>query len=120
MKKMAFLCFFYLGALCAQNSLELHVDNNQSLFVVTLPANPTTGYQWQIKSYDKNLVTLKDSQYVKSSTAIGGGGTMIYQFSLINGKNWPKSTSLTFTYLRPWEKNQGTDTVVTVYFDPEK
>ena len=97
--------------------LTVNVDKKQSSFVINLAANPTTGFQWTVVSYDKDLLTLSDSTYQKPNTQlIGAGGHMLFTFTINKGKAYPKSTDLVFKYARPWEKNSGTIQNVTVNF----
>jgi inhibitor of cysteine peptidase len=86
-------------------------------FQVKLPANPTTGFQWSIKKYDHNILELAGSLYIAPNTKlIGAGGEMVYTFKLIEGKAYPRSTKLEFTYARSWEPNTATSQQVTVEF----
>lgn len=68
-------------------------------FVITLPANPTTGYGWNV-DYDYDLLNLSRSEYVASPTrALGASGTSVYTFEpLLPGK-----TTIYFVYKRSWE-----------------
>lgn len=97
-------CFSIIG--CAEEAIIMNVNLTQAQFEVNLPANPTTGYQWRVESYDKQLLNLTKSEYQPSQPQmIGSGGHMLYIFELIKGKNRPKNTNLVFKYSRPWEKN---------------
>lgn len=101
----------------AGTNLELNVDAKQSSFVVTLAANPTTGYNWSVLEFDKNLLTLTSSQYQKAKNKlIGAGGQMLFTFALNKGKSYPHSTSMTFKYARSWDANSATLQKVTVNF----
>lgn len=100
------------------DSLTVNVNKKHTSFVVNLAANPTTGFQWTVVSYDKTLLTLSDSRYQKPNTQlIGAGGHMLFTFTLNKGKAYPKSTDLVFKYARPWEKSSGTLQNVTVNFE---
>lgn len=102
----------------ANDSISINVNKNQSSFVVNLPANPTTGYQWSVLKFDKDLLTLSDSVYQKPETQlIGAGGHMLYTFTLNKSKAYPDTTKLVFKYARPWEKNStGSMQKVVVHF----
>ncbi|RUR12364.1 protease inhibitor I42 family protein [Legionella sp. km772] len=102
----------------ADDSISMTVPKNQPSFVVNLAANPTTGFQWSVVHFDKDLLALSSSVYQQPDTKlIGAGGRMLFTFSLNKGKAYPQSTELTFKYARPWEKD-GSATVqkVTVKF----
>lgn len=101
----------------AGNALTISVDPSNPQFVVTLPANPTTGYQWTATSYDKTLLQMTGSKYVPLQTKlIGAGGNTVFSFALIKGKTYPQSTQMTFTYARAWDPKSGTVKKVTVNF----
>lgn len=102
---------------CANNDQSLNVSIKKSSFVVSLPANPTTGYQWSVVEFDKNLLTLSSSHFENTKTdRIGAGGQMHFIFLLKPSKNYPNNTEIKLNYARPWEKNSGTAKSVTVNF----
>lgn len=71
-------------------------------FVITLDANATTGYEWQLANrIDDSMVKLADSKYVPDKTGlVGSSGKSIWAFiALRAGK-----TRISFKYVRPWEK----------------
>jgi inhibitor of cysteine peptidase len=111
------LFFLFSVAFATPSSMDIHVDNNQDHFVISLTANPTTGYQWQLLTYDKTIITLTSSQYLKNNSLLGAGGTMVFEFDKVNNATWPKKTQLLFQYIRPWENKVVSPITVTVYFD---
>ena len=112
-----FLLLCSLGAQADDNTV-ITVDSSSQQFVVTLPANPTTGYQWTVTSFDKKTFKMTASQFVSPRTRlIGAGGQMTYTFALIKGQSYPKSTQMSFTYARPWDPKSGTLKQVTVNFN---
>lgn len=103
----------------AADTMSLNVDTSNSQFEVTLPANPTTGYQWTVEQYDKSILKLLSSKYVAPQTKlIGAGGQMLFTFQLL-GKIYPQSSTLVFKYARPWEANTGTVKKVTINFNKD-
>lgn len=93
----------------ADNAMRINVAKNQNKFHITLPSNPTTGYQWAVKAYDKSLFTLVASDYNAPKTRlIGAGGEMVFTFELIKGVSRPKSSSILLIYARPWQPGVGT------------
>lgn len=102
----------------ADDVMSLDIAKGQKSFVVNLPANPTTGFQWSVVQYDKDLLTLGSSVYHGPNTKlIGAGGRMLFTFTLNKGITLPKTTELTFKYARPWEKKgEFTMQKVTVNF----
>ena len=117
--RLVFGSLLFLCSLCghAADALILNVDSCSPEFLVSLPSNPTTGYQWTVKAYDKKIMRMADSHFVAPQTKlIGAGGKMIFTFALIKGQSLPHSTSLSFTYARSWEAKSGTLKHVTVNF----
>lgn len=111
------LLFSALVTANAAETMTINVDPNQSQFRVTLPSNPTTGFQWTVKKYDQSFLQLIASQYLAPKTKlIGAGGQMQFTFELIPGKTHSSSTEMLFKYERSWEPNTGTMKTVTVNF----
>jgi inhibitor of cysteine peptidase len=53
------------------------------LITMKLPENPTTGFNWEIKEFDKKILELTDTQYeIVEDVQIGGGGTKTFKFKL--------------------------------------
>ena len=112
------MLFFCSLCVNASNTVTMTVAPSSPQFVVTLPANPTTGYQWVVTTYDKKALKLTKSIYMPPQTKLmGAGGQMTFTFAPIKGKAYPSSTQMTFTYARPWEHNKsGTVKQITVNF----
>ena len=87
------------GNTVADPEMELIQAQVGEEFVITLPANPTTGYSWNV-DYDYDLLSLSSSEYVASPTrALGAKGTSVYIFEpLLPGKS-----TIYFVYKRSWE-----------------
>lgn len=101
----------------AEEDFSMDVANNVTSFEVTLAANPTTGFQWTLVEYDKNLLTLTDSEFERPETKlIGAAGEMVFVFTLNKGKTYPKMTKILFKYARAWEKDTGKEQTVIVNF----
>lgn len=80
-------------------TIRLHAGE---VFTVTLPANPTTGYVWELQSVDTAvLATSSQVLYTpKEGGALGGGGTAAFTFRAIA----PGRATVQMNYARPWEK----------------
>lgn len=112
-------CFLFLYALwgCAARPMTMQVDPHATQFTVSLPANPTTGYQWASTAYDKSCVTLSKQTFLPPKThLIGAGGVMTFVFVVSKNRSCLQKTTLSFTYSRPWEKTKGTVQQVLVHF----
>lgn len=99
----------------ATNSVVM-VKRGQTEFVISLKANPTTGYTWFLQQYDNNLISLLSHHYKASATTlVGAGGIEEWHFKLMpNAKIAPVTTDVKFSYARPWEIQQGKATIITI------
>jgi inhibitor of cysteine peptidase len=80
------------------NSISLSLGQ---ILVVSLEANPTTGYTWEVDDIDVSMLNqLGEAQFQPESEAIGAGGTQTYYFRAIA----EGQTDLSLAYLRPWEQ----------------
>jgi inhibitor of cysteine peptidase len=114
---LSILLLVWLMTGYAQSELSLDVSVREPSFVIYLEANPTTGFQWTVEQYDKNILTLSSSSYEKPNTKlIGAGGHMKFIFSLNKGKPFPEHTQLQFKYARSWEPKTATHQKVRVNF----
>ena len=95
----------------------MNVDAHSQQFTIKLPGNPTTGYQWTVKQYDKAVLKLSSSQYIQPQTRrIGAGGVMTFTFSRVKGVTYPQTTIMLFSYARSWEPERGEMKEVKVHF----
>lgn len=71
-------------------------------FLVVLESNPTTGYSWEV-NVDSNYIQLDDKSFNSESSEgmVGVGGNETFNFTALESGN----TEITFSYLRPWEKD---------------
>ena len=117
--KILLSCLLLLCSLCghANKPLAINVDSSKPKFVVTLPSNPTTGYQWVVTKYDQKRLTLVKSKYIAPQTKlIGAGGNMTFTFKRNKGVSYPKATQMKFAYKRSWDPKSETLKTVTINF----
>jgi len=83
------------------------VSATEPQFTVQLPGNATTGYQWYLTHYDRNLIALVSYHYnVTNPKLMGSGGTAVFVFKALPTMFVvPQQTALTFNYGRAWEGN---------------
>ena len=93
--------------------LRLNADDNGSTvsipvggrIIVSLEANPTTGYDWELIELDPAVVESTDVSYVPDPAPpgwVGGGGTAVWQFTaLAEGE-----TALRLEYGRDFEPEE--------------
>jgi inhibitor of cysteine peptidase len=73
-------------------------------FVVTLEANWTTGYRWQVaRPLDGRIVKFVSNRYftITQPGLVGAPGREVWTFRAV-GRG---ATSIAFQYVRPWEKD---------------
>jgi inhibitor of cysteine peptidase len=67
---------------------------------ITLAANPTTGYTWEVVEGDEKVVRqLGEIAFKPESEALGAGGVQIIRLEVVN----TGQTTLKLVYHRPWE-----------------
>ncbi|WP_133128171.1 protease inhibitor I42 family protein [Legionella nagasakiensis] len=111
---LLFCCAFITNA---ADTMTMEANKSLPQFRVRLPANPTTGYQWTVKQYDKKLFSLIDSTYIAPKTQlIGAGGEMVFTFVLQPDKTYPQKTVMIFKYARPWESKGASFKKVIIRF----
>ncbi len=75
-------------------------------------ANATTGYSWA-QTQEGDSLALDKEYYTSPKTEppmAGQGGTQFYNYRVVK----PGTTTLTFTYQRPWEQEPPISTYVAV------
>lgn len=76
-------------------------------FTITIPANPTTGYQWQLaRPLNDKMIQFIRSEYIADNTgAVGSGGKEIWTFRALQAGR----SAIALKYARTWEKNTAPD-----------
>ena len=71
-------------------------------FSISLEANPTTGYEWEVE-FDSDYLELVNKEYIPDSdeSLVGAGGHQTFNFLALKSGN----TSIKLSYLRSWEGN---------------
>ncbi len=84
------------------NGREMQLKKGQTL-VVTLEANPTTGYTWEVaEPLDEQVLRQAgEPEFKPESDLAGAGGVQILRFDAVN----VGQTTLKLAYHRPWEKD---------------
>ncbi len=82
-----------------KETIEVIMGDN---FPISLEANPTTGYEWEVE-FDSDYLELVNKEYIADSdeSLVGAGGHRIFNFLALKSGN----TSIKFSYLRSWEGN---------------
>jgi inhibitor of cysteine peptidase len=80
------------------NGRTVAVKTGESL-QISLPDNVTTGYQWTIVAYNKNIVKELGSNSFYPSSAIGAGGKIVFVFQGLK----PGKGEINLKQWRQWE-----------------
>lgn len=82
--------------------------------IVTLGANPTTGYTWEENAgVNGTAMTQVSHQYVAPQTdedVVGAPGKDVWVFDSVE----PGTTTITFDYSRPWEGGEKGEYTLTI------
>jgi inhibitor of cysteine peptidase len=79
----------------------LEIDNSDLIFI-RLKENPSTGYRWQLHSFDEGIIKFKGSDYsMNSRNKFGGEGIATFTFEAKS----PGTAIIQLRLERDWEKN---------------
>jgi predicted secreted protein len=71
------------------------------ILVITLPANPSTGYTWEVDPLDAGVLAQEGEPVTKAeSDLIGAPSAMTFRFKAAG----PGQVILSMSYRRPWEE----------------
>ena len=96
----------------AGSLLELRVGD---ILEVTLPGNPTTGFQWEVSEINSAILEpIGEPKFEPSSNAVGSGGNVTLRFEAVG----MGQAELKLIHHRPFEENvppmQTFDVTITV------
>jgi inhibitor of cysteine peptidase len=85
----------------ADNGRTIQLSVGQTV-TISLEANASTGYTWEIKDLNQSIVQqVGQMEYKAGSQMPGAPGTATFRFRAMS----PGQTTLTLIYHRPWEQN---------------
>ena len=77
--------------------------------IIRLPANPSTGYQWQVTGTDRTFGYPAASHFVPANPVdgpmVGAGGTMEFVWKTVGFLPMAGSHAIVIEYRRPWEED---------------
>lgn len=100
-----------------ETQTSISITPRQPVFILKLKSNPTTGYSWSLKNYNKNLIKPVTHYYKHPDTSLmGAGGFEFWTFkALAPAFQKPQELTISMIYIRPWEKKvSGTELVFKV------
>jgi len=92
------------SCVAAADEVEPNALQQGDTFEITLDANATTGYSWELVEIDDDVVQLTESEYVADPNAEGldgKGGKAVFRFQAVGSGE----TTLKWVYHRSWEKD---------------
>ena len=90
-----------IGEIISDNGSQIKLNKGQML-VITLEANPTTGYTWEVVESNMSVIRqVGEIEFQPESSLIGAGGVQTLRFETMNVGQTP----LKLIYHRPWEKD---------------
>ena len=85
----------------SNNGSQIEIEKGQIL-VITLEANPTTGYTWEmIEGEEQILQQVGEIEFQSDSKLIGAPGIQTLRLEAVN----VGQITLNLVYHRPWEEN---------------
>lgn len=105
----------WLSSALANEVMTVTVTPSSPTAIISLPANPSTGYQWQVNDYNSQLMYPPTSRYVFEKKIPGASGYTIWQFKFKKSA-FIKSqiTSVYLEYKRPWENTPGKKQIIRI------
>ncbi len=122
MKKHHFLSWFLLSCFLSADAFSSSEEKlfdalTCARFEVTLPANPTTGFQWTLQKYDRERFSFEKDIYTPSKPEMpGASGKHTFYFKQKDNTSCPKSTKIQFKHARSWEADSAACVGVIVRF----
>lgn len=92
----------------------------EMVLVVSLPANPSTGYEWSFLISKPDVLELITAEYVPeggSEMTVGQGGTWIASFRAVPGMSG--DTDLVLSYQRTWETDPIKTRTLTLFISED-
>ena len=72
------------------------------IIIIKLKENPTTGYSWQMKFTNTDVIEVQENKYIAPNTnLVGAGGERKCLLKALK----TGTATIEGEYLRPWEKN---------------
>lgn len=98
------------------SSKPITISKAEDTFVISLKANPTTGYIWFLKNANNGWIKIKSHQYkAPKDSKVGAPGTDVWTFKVDdNAFDAPQIAELVFIYTKPWDLKTQTQKVFTV------
>ena len=102
-------------------SKGLVVSKKTPMVVLKLQSNPSTGFRWYLKQYNKGLLNLIDARYyAPDDNKPGAAGFTVWRFHVkANAALGPRVTDIKLVYARTWDLNTIKSQIVTLFIKPD-
>ncbi|AEV96627.1 Proteinase inhibitor I42, chagasin [Niastella koreensis GR20-10] len=110
--KVVFIALVFISCLnkhCMQEFQLSEADNGKKLqlqvhdhVVIKLPANPGTGYNWEVQP--NNHFNVSHQYKTQADAGVGAGGMDVFE---LDPQTQVQSGSIKFLYKRAWESGTG-------------
>lgn len=87
------------------NGSQVHLSQDENL-IIQLGSNPSTGYSWKVTEIDEAIIRqIGEAEFINTDSTdqplLGQGGEEVLRFITISSGK----TTLSLSYMRPWEDN---------------
>lgn len=108
----------------SSNNKPILSESKDGSFNIELPANLSTGFQWYLYDYNRNILELLNYNYIPSEDSkklAGAPGLAKWTFKVNSNIKGPVYTKLKLIYKRAFEKlnNQDSTEIITIFIQPK-
>lgn len=98
----------------SEDNLNVMVTPSKPQFTIKLKSNPTTGYSWFLREYNKDYIKpLKHRFEASKDKLIGAPGFDYWTFQAKEAMfTVPQQTIIRLIYARPWKATDGSTPIV--------
>lgn len=116
MMSLSHALFASVAAVPIDNATQktIVVSATEPTFSIQLDSNPTTGYRWELRSYNATFIKMVENHYVAPKTQrIGAGGHEVWTFKVLPaGFKTATQTTISLGYARPWQGGESGPNVI--------
>lgn len=100
---------------------EFFVTREKPTIQIRVPANPSTGYNWELDYANNNLISSMGHEYKANPSydgAVGGGGMSVWDFTFNQQAfDFQQMTRIALVYKRSWNDDlpiQSKEFIITI------
>jgi predicted secreted protein len=118
-KILSGIVILFISGICMGDNIiytdpakAITVTKSNPKITIVLKSNSSTGFSWDLKTYDQSLFSMKSHKYTSAPGCCGRPGYETWKFD-VNPKAFTTkhnvNAKITLTYSRSWEKIPGKD-----------